>query len=71
MFPEKRSNDTQKQSLEVFCKKGALKKLQYLQENTCPGVFLFDKDASLFNKETTVNQVFSCKFCGTFKNHLF
>ena len=64
MFPEKRSNDTQKQSLEVFCKK-------YLQENTCPGAFLFDKDASLFNKQTTVNQVFSCKFCGTFKNHLF
>ena len=58
----------QKQSQEVFYKKGVPKKFTKFtgQENTCVRVSFLIK----FKKET-LKQTFSCQLCETFKNTYF
>ena len=67
----------QKQSSEVFCKKGVLRNFAKFTEKHLCQVLFFTKVAGLgpracnsFNKETLA-QVFSCEFCEISKNTFF
>ena len=59
---------------EVFCKKGILKNFQNFIGITCAGVSFLKQLQVLawtFIKKVTLAQVFSSKFCKTFKNTYF
>ena len=65
----------QKQSLEVFCKKGALRNFaKFTGKHLCQSIF-FNKVAglrleTLFLKKDILAQVFSCEFCEISENTL-
>ena len=57
---------------EVFCRKGVLRNFaKFTGKQLCQSLF-FNKVAGLRPvKKETLTQVFPCKFCETFKEHLF